>query len=204
MTSTKSVTGSKVYFCTTTVIHNQYVLLWLFQEAQNILALSNVDTPLKGGINTPLKESDFEGVTPRQQAIQTPNMMLTTPYRTPQGEGTGKRGNLWLCKCDDVVDDKRQCSVQQEAVCSLHSGCKQLESMRNPKTRANLHQKALKRLTPRHSRPRKRFHKSVFRWWRNRQTITYSYSRNPRSLTIATRTKKPHGKPWLVASGRSN
>jgi len=61
----------------------------VLQEAQNILALSNVDTPLKGGINTPLKESDFEGVTPRQQAIQTPNMMLTTPYRTPQGEGTG-------------------------------------------------------------------------------------------------------------------
>lgn len=66
-----------------------------FQEAQNILALSNVDTPLKGGMNTPLKESDFEGVTPRHQAIQTPNMMLATPYRTPQGEGGGKRGNFW-------------------------------------------------------------------------------------------------------------
>ena len=101
-----------------------------------------MDTPLKGGINTPLKESDFEGVTPRQQAIQTPNMMLTTPYRTPQGEGTGKRGNL-------------QCSVQQEAVCSL-----QLESTRNPETTANLHQKALKRLPPRHSQPRKRFTKA--------------------------------------------
>lgn len=60
-----------------------------FQEAQNILALSNVDTPLKGGTNTPMKQSDFEGVTPRQQAIQTPNMMLATPYRTPQGEGGG-------------------------------------------------------------------------------------------------------------------
>lgn len=57
----------------------------VLQEAQNILALSNVDTPLKGGMNTPLKESNFEGVTPKHQAIQTPNMMLTTPYRTPQG-----------------------------------------------------------------------------------------------------------------------
>jgi len=54
------------------------------------LALSNVDTPLKGGMNTPMKQSDFEGVTPRHQAIQTPNMMLATPYRTPQGEGGGK------------------------------------------------------------------------------------------------------------------
>lgn len=61
----------------------------VLQEAQNILALSNVDTPLKGGMNTPLTESNFEGVTPKHQAIQTPNMMLTTPYRTPQGEGTG-------------------------------------------------------------------------------------------------------------------
>lgn len=61
----------------------------VLQEAQNILALSNVDTPLKGGINTPLKESNFEGVTPKHQAMQTPNMMLTTPYRTPQGDSGG-------------------------------------------------------------------------------------------------------------------
>lgn len=61
----------------------------ILQEAQNILALSNVDTPLKGGMNTPLTQSDFEGVTPKHQAIQTPNMMLATPYRTPQGEGGG-------------------------------------------------------------------------------------------------------------------
>ena len=54
------------------------------------MALSNVDTPLKGGMNTPLTESNFEGVTPKHQAIQTPNMMLTTPHRTPQGEGTGE------------------------------------------------------------------------------------------------------------------
>lgn len=49
-----------------------------------------MDTPLKGGMNTPMTQSDFEGVTPRHQAIQTPNMMLATPYRTPQGEGGGK------------------------------------------------------------------------------------------------------------------
>jgi len=72
-------------------MHNPSILLYFpFQEAQNILALSNVDTPLKGGVNTPMKQSDFEGVTPRQQTIQTPNMMLATPYRTPQGEGGGK------------------------------------------------------------------------------------------------------------------
>jgi len=71
-------------------------LLWrLFvheQEAQNIMALSNVDTPLKGGLNTPLHESDFTGITPRRQVAQTPNTVLASPFRTPAatpgGEGT--------------------------------------------------------------------------------------------------------------------
>ncbi|XP_001630383.2 cell division cycle 5-related protein [Nematostella vectensis] len=67
----------------------------VLQEAQNILALSNVDTPLKGGLNTPMHESDFQGVTPRQQAIQTPNMLLSTPYRTPgEGEGSTPRQGM--------------------------------------------------------------------------------------------------------------
>jgi len=53
------------------------------QEAQNIMALSNVDTPLKGGLNTPLHESDFTGITPRRQVAQTPNTVLASPFRTP-------------------------------------------------------------------------------------------------------------------------
>ncbi|KAK6178685.1 hypothetical protein SNE40_011211 [Patella caerulea] len=65
----------------------------ILQEAQNIMALTNVDTPLKGGLNTPLHNSDFEGITPRQQVLHTPNTILTTPSRTP-GEietmGSGK------------------------------------------------------------------------------------------------------------------
>ena len=47
------------------------------------MALSNVDTPLKGGLNTPLHQSDFSGVTPQRQAAQTPNTVLGTPARTP-------------------------------------------------------------------------------------------------------------------------
>ena len=59
------------------------------KEAQNILALNQVDTPLKGGMNTPLMESSFEGVTPKRADVKTPNMMLGTPFRTPQSEGQG-------------------------------------------------------------------------------------------------------------------
>lgn len=47
------------------------------------MALSNVDTPLKGGLNTPLHESDFSGITPRRQVTATPNTVLSTPFRTP-------------------------------------------------------------------------------------------------------------------------
>ncbi|XP_002733954.1 cell division cycle 5-like protein [Saccoglossus kowalevskii] len=60
----------------------------VLQEAQNIMALQNVDTPLKGGLNTPLHESDFDGITPKRQATATPNTAFTTPFRTPShGEG---------------------------------------------------------------------------------------------------------------------
>ncbi|KPP74851.1 cell division cycle 5-like protein-like [Scleropages formosus] len=71
-------------------------------EAQNLMALTNVDTPLKGGLNTPLHESDFSGVTPQRQVVQTPNTVLATPFRyssssscsldgmTPQGGLTPK------------------------------------------------------------------------------------------------------------------
>ena len=47
------------------------------------MALSNVDTPLKGGLNTPLHQSDFSGVTPKHGIAQTPNTVLGTPMRTP-------------------------------------------------------------------------------------------------------------------------
>ena len=60
------------------------------------MALSNVDTPLKGGANTELIQSDFSGITPRSEVIPTPNTVLATPFRTPAaGIGgtpmTGKR-----------------------------------------------------------------------------------------------------------------
>lgn len=53
------------------------------------MALSNVETPLKGGMNTPLVSSDFSGVTPRQEVVPTPNTILSTPFRTPMIQGAG-------------------------------------------------------------------------------------------------------------------
>ncbi|XP_071506962.1 cell division cycle 5-like protein [Diadema antillarum] len=62
----------------------------VLQEAQNILALQNVETPLKGGHNTAVGETDFDGITPKRQATQTPNLAFNTPFRTP-GHG-GQEG----------------------------------------------------------------------------------------------------------------
>ena len=60
----------------------------ILQEAQNIMALTNVDTPLKGGLNTDLIENggDFSGMTPSTASLQTPNTVLTTPFRTRDGQ----------------------------------------------------------------------------------------------------------------------
>ena len=60
----------------------------ILQEAQNIMALTNVDTPLKGGLNTDLiaNGGDFGGMTPSTASLQTPNTVLTTPFRTRDGQ----------------------------------------------------------------------------------------------------------------------
>lgn len=61
----------------------------VMQEAQNIMALTNVDTPLKGGLNTEVVESDFAGITPRGKGLQTPNTVISTPFRTPANKNPG-------------------------------------------------------------------------------------------------------------------
>lgn len=50
------------------------------------MALSNVETPLKGGLNTPLMESDFSGMMPTPHGSSTANTVLATPFRTPAGQ----------------------------------------------------------------------------------------------------------------------
>ncbi|KAG0167372.1 Pre-mRNA-splicing factor cef1 [Apophysomyces sp. BC1034] len=59
----------------------------LMLEARNLRALTTSQTPLLGEENTPLNTAEgtgFDGVTPRQTAIQTPNPMAT-PLRNERG-----------------------------------------------------------------------------------------------------------------------
>ena len=68
------------------------------RQAQNILALNETDSALKGGVNTYLETGaeaadvemtggenigDFTGVTPSRQLQPTPNQVIATPFRTP-------------------------------------------------------------------------------------------------------------------------
>ncbi|XP_037939397.1 cell division cycle 5-like protein [Teleopsis dalmanni] len=66
----------------------------IMQEAQNMMALTHVDTPLKGGLNTPLHESDFSGALPKSAAIATPNTVIATPFRTQRGSESGTPGGF--------------------------------------------------------------------------------------------------------------
>lgn len=65
----------------------------ILQEAQNVMALTHVDTPLKGGVNTPLHNSDFSGALPQTQAVATPNTVLATPFRSSRSDGGATPGS---------------------------------------------------------------------------------------------------------------
>lgn len=64
----------------------------IMQEAQNVMALTHTETPLKGGINTPLTQTDFSGTLPQALALATPNTVIATPFRSSRGDGGGTPG----------------------------------------------------------------------------------------------------------------
>ncbi|EDV50044.1 cell division cycle 5-like protein [Drosophila erecta] len=66
----------------------------IMQEAQNMMALTHTETPLKGGLNTPLHESDFSGVLPKAASIATPNTVIATPFRTQRDGGAATPGGF--------------------------------------------------------------------------------------------------------------
>lgn len=58
----------------------------IMQEAQNVMALTHVETPLKGGMNTPLTQTDFSSALPQALSVATPNTVIATPFRSARGE----------------------------------------------------------------------------------------------------------------------
>lgn len=77
------------------------------------MALTNVDTPLKGGLNTPLDDTDFSGVTPKHVTAQTPNTLITTPYQTPgRTESGGMLNFVFLYKITPFSYRQNYCSLK--------------------------------------------------------------------------------------------
>jgi hypothetical protein len=70
-------------------------------EARNLISLQTQATPLAGGENAPLGDSDFAGVAPRAKVAATPNALMT-PLRAGAGQvgltprGTPLRDELGL------------------------------------------------------------------------------------------------------------
>lgn len=76
----------------------------ILTESQNLIALQNAETPLKGGLNTPLHASQAGvGTTPVHKTMQTPNTMFQTPFRTPHGEVHATPSRTPLAKSNAVV-----------------------------------------------------------------------------------------------------
>ena len=62
----------------------------IMAEAANMLALTNVETPLKGGLNTALNQVDFSSATPASRVVATPNTVLGTPVSNADFGATPK------------------------------------------------------------------------------------------------------------------
>lgn len=63
-------------------------------EAQNLARLQAGQTPLAGGENPLMHESDFSGVTPRQNVAATPNPLLGATPRPGETPRTGATGRI--------------------------------------------------------------------------------------------------------------
>ncbi|CAB1331020.1 unnamed protein product [Coregonus sp. 'balchen'] len=57
----------------------------------NSAMATGLRTPKTPAAQDKILQSDFSGVTPQRQAVQTPNTVLTTPFRTP---GPGSEGSM--------------------------------------------------------------------------------------------------------------
>lgn len=70
------------------------------------MALTHIDTPLKGGVNTPLHNSDFSGALPQSQVVATPNTVLTTPFRSARSDGGATPGSAFLTPKSGALMEK--------------------------------------------------------------------------------------------------
>ncbi|KAK0178937.1 hypothetical protein PV327_007775 [Microctonus hyperodae] len=123
----------------------------ILQEAQNAMALTHIDTPLKGGLNTPLLNADFNSVVPSANAITTPNTVLATPFRSQRSDGTPlntfntpgsirmQNGTLAPTPIrdklniipDDGLDNSESSALRKQARIQINAGFRALPAAKN-------------------------------------------------------------------------
>ena len=93
----------------------------IMTEAKNMLALTNVETPLKGGVNTPVTEVDFSAATPSSKALATPNTVLGTPVNKSDFSATPKiNGSATPMSVRDQLSINRNDGIQGEVNVDEH------------------------------------------------------------------------------------
>ncbi|KAK0425356.1 hypothetical protein QR680_009158 [Steinernema hermaphroditum] len=84
------------------------------EEAENLLALQNVETPLKGGLNTPLHDLRLNSALPQKQVVATPNTILTVVGATPRTAVPGTPSSTLTTPSATPVRD--QLNINSEGV----------------------------------------------------------------------------------------
>ncbi|ODM92351.1 Cell division cycle 5-like protein [Orchesella cincta] len=108
----------------------------IMQEAQNVMALENLDTPLKGGVNAELGEVDFSGMTPKKlgETIRTVNTVLASPFirtpgQSPFCDTPGKAEGV----ASTPVRDKLSINIEDGGLVASSKLKEQLHSLPTPK-----------------------------------------------------------------------
>uniref|UniRef100_A0A914KND9 Cell division cycle 5-like protein n=2 Tax=Meloidogyne TaxID=189290 RepID=A0A914KND9_MELIC len=78
------------------------------RAADDLLALINVETPLKGGLNTPLHNHDFSAPGSQRQPISTPNTVLSAMAATPKNVGEWIEDAAELEKRRQAIAEKKK------------------------------------------------------------------------------------------------
>jgi pre-mRNA-splicing factor CDC5/CEF1 len=79
-----SVTPCSTPLQVSNISHTPVASDTLMQEAQTLLALRDVETPLKGGANTPLYATHFNAATPLNNTNSATHPLMLSPFSTPQ------------------------------------------------------------------------------------------------------------------------
>uniref|UniRef100_A0A914YZ85 Pre-mRNA splicing factor component Cdc5p/Cef1 C-terminal domain-containing protein n=1 Tax=Panagrolaimus superbus TaxID=310955 RepID=A0A914YZ85_9BILA len=104
-----------------------------FRAADDLLALTNTETPLKGGENNPLHSTDFTAPSSIRAGIQTPNTVLAAIGQTPRTNYEQTPGTV-VSATPGATPFRDQLNINKEAQrASVEELRQQLKTLPTPK-----------------------------------------------------------------------